>query len=524
MMVIAKLREFIRSNKGVAALWFGLTVPVIVSGVGLSVDVGQSYLTRERLSHALDAAALAAVNMPADDEDAIEQKVQDFIDANYPEGKVGFSTDIRIVNHDDTMYLEAWAELKPAFASVLGVNKVEVKVESEVTRVIGTNIELALVLDISGSMNSLNKINDLKTAAKSLIDTVVYDDQSEYYSKIAIVPYSMAVNAGSYATQVRGSVTAAKTITGATKANPVVVTSNGHGYNNGDRVYITGIRGMTQINNRVFTVAGKTTNTFQLSGVDGRNYSTYTNTGSLWCTTAGCQYYYFMNASSPSVAVTLPISTCVSERVGTNVYTDAPPSTTLVGRNYAATANPCLSNTIVPLSSDKTYLKNQIDGLVATGSTGGQVGVGWGWYMLAPNWGYLWPSASRPAAYGTEELHKIMVLMTDGEYNSPHCNGVISKDATSGSGNTADHINCNATNGGTAYTQSEHMCDAMKAAGKDIEIYTIGFRVNDYPRGEDLMEYCATDASHFFTADNGEELQEVFEKIARNVKSIYLSK
>lgn len=519
MTILTTIRNFIRNHKGVAALWFGLTVPVIVSGVGLSVDVAQSYLTRERLSHALDAAALAAVNLP---EDQMEQKVQDFINANYPEGKVGFATDIEIINNEDTLQLAAWAQLKPAFASVLGVNEVNVKVTSEVTRVIGTNIELALVLDISGSMNSLNKINDLKTAAKSLIDTVVYDDQSEYYSKIAIVPYSMAVNVGSYAANVRGSVPPAKTITNATRANPVVITSANHGYNNGDRVYITGVRGMTQINNRLFTVAGRTTNTFQLSGVDGRTYNAYTNTGSLWCTTLGCEYYTFLNPSN--TRVTFPTNTCVSERTGVNAYTDVAPSTTLVGRNYAGTNNPCTSSQIVPLSNDKQYLKDQIDALVASGSTGGQVGVGWGWYMLSPNWGYLWPSDSRPAAYGTEDLHKIMVLMTDGEYNSPYCNGVIARDATNGSGSTADHINCDATNGGTAYTQSENMCDAMKASGKNIEIYTIGFRVNDYPRGEDLMEYCATDAAHFFTADDGEELREVFEKIAKNVKSVYLSK
>ena len=511
-----------RDHRGVAAVWFGLTVPVVVSSVGLSVDLGQSYLTRERLSHALDAAALAAAGMGSNDQEEIEQKVQDFIDANYPPDKVGFATEIEVVNSDDTLSLAAWAELRPAFMGVLGVDKVDVKVTSEVTRVIGTNIELALVLDISGSMNNLNKINDLKTAAKSLIDIVVYENQTDYYSKVAIVPYSMAVNAGSYASQVRGTVPAAKTITGATRTNPVVVTSNGHGYSNGDRVHITGIRGMTQINNRTFVVANRTTNTFQLQGVDGRNYSSYTNTGSLWCTTAGCQYYYFQNPSGNYN--TFPISNCVSERVGSNVYTDAAPSTTLVGRNYASPNNPCLSNTIVPLTSDKELLKDEIDGLVATGSTGGQVGVGWGWYMLAPTWDYLWPSDSRPAAYGTEDLHKIMVLMTDGEYNSPYCNGVISRDATSGSGSTSDHINCDATNGGTAYTQSENMCDAMKASGKDIEIYTIGFRVDDYPRGEELMEYCATDASHFFTADDGEELQEVFEKIAKNVSSIYLSR
>lgn len=70
-----------------------------------------------------------------------------------------------------------------------------------------------------------------------------------------------------------------KDITAATKANPVVVTAASHGYSNGDRVYITSVAGMTQLNNREFTVANKTTNTFELSGIDGTGFDTYASGG-----------------------------------------------------------------------------------------------------------------------------------------------------------------------------------------------------------------------------------------------------
>lgn len=72
---------------------------------------------------------------------------------------------------------------------------------------------------------------------------------------------------------------ATKTITAITKANPAVVTSNSHGFSNGDRVFIKSVVGMTQVNNLEFTVAGQTTNTFQLSGVDSTNYDTYSSAG-----------------------------------------------------------------------------------------------------------------------------------------------------------------------------------------------------------------------------------------------------
>tara|TARA_Y100001956_G_C4128214_1_gene191626 strand:+ start:3694 stop:6234 length:2541 start_codon:yes stop_codon:yes gene_type:complete len=72
---------------------------------------------------------------------------------------------------------------------------------------------------------------------------------------------------------------ATKTITAITKANPAVVTASSHGYNNGDEVYITAVAGMIQLNGRWFTVANKTTNTFELSGVNSSDYSTYTSAG-----------------------------------------------------------------------------------------------------------------------------------------------------------------------------------------------------------------------------------------------------
>ena len=71
----------------------------------------------------------------------------------------------------------------------------------------------------------------------------------------------------------------AKTITGITAANPAVVTSAGHGFSNGDRVYITGVSGMSELNNRHFVVANVATNTFELTGEDSTDYDAYVSGG-----------------------------------------------------------------------------------------------------------------------------------------------------------------------------------------------------------------------------------------------------
>lgn len=72
-------------------------------------------------------------------------------------------------------------------------------------------------------------------------------------------------------------------ITGITQANPAVVTSANHGRVNGDLVYIGGAQGMSQVNTSnsetAYVVAGATTNTFQLQGVNSTGYGAYTSGG-----------------------------------------------------------------------------------------------------------------------------------------------------------------------------------------------------------------------------------------------------
>jgi len=66
----------------------------------------------------------------------------------------------------------------------------------------------------------------------------------------------------------------AKTITAVTQANPGVLTSASHGFSNGDEIFITGVVGMTQLNDRNFIVANVTANTFTLKDAFGANINT----------------------------------------------------------------------------------------------------------------------------------------------------------------------------------------------------------------------------------------------------------
>jgi hypothetical protein len=255
------------------------------------------------------------------------------------------------------------------------------------------------------------------------------------------------------------------------------------------------------------------------------------------------------------------ISTCVSERTGTQKYTDASISANPAGRVYipAASTNKCVTAEVRGLSEDKATLKSTIAAMTHGSSTAGQVGIAWGWYMLSPTFG-LYPGGVAPAAYNTEKLRKIMVLMTDGEFNSAYCNGVISSNqstsvlsngmgnrANMGSGGGTEQINCAPSNDSdykgtppdsakpagmdattwasvkarigkdkSVYLQSKALCAAMKARG--IEIFTIEFQLDaNYPDRGDLVSSCATDASHRVTASDGASLKAAFKKIAASI-------
>jgi len=449
------LRDFLRNSRGTVSVMMAFSAIPFILAAGAAIDFARISREQVEFAAAVDSAALAIAASPRGDLTGLTPSEQEarmaelelwadaIIAQNYSASDDNpITSDLEIT--DSTVTLTAEHALPTTIMAMVGIEDTELHVLSEVTKA-GNSIEVSLVLDITGSMSG-SKIASLRTAAKNFVDTVVAVDQVPFYSKVALVPYSMGVNVGTYAVAARGSIT---------------------------------------------------------SGTS---------------TTPGSANYRFRNPSN--AWKTFAISNCVSERTGAQAYTDAPVSTNKVGRNYPSPANTCPTATILPLTSNKTTLKNSIDTYGASGSTAGQIGVAWGWYMLSRDFG-LFSGSSQPAAYGTEDLKKIAVLMTDGDFNSPHCNGVISKDAGSGSGSSDEHINCNATNG-SAFTQSLNLCTAMKAKG--ILVYTIAFNVASGSPAQSIMNSCASGAGYAYDAANETQLQAVFQSIGKSLLALRLSK
>ena len=75
-----------------------------------------------------------------------------------------------------------------------------------------------------------------------------------------------------------------KNITAITQASPGVITSNSHGFSDGDEIYIDDVGGMIELNGRNYRVAGATTNTFTLTNlfgdaIDTTGFTAYTSGG-----------------------------------------------------------------------------------------------------------------------------------------------------------------------------------------------------------------------------------------------------
>ena len=191
---------------------------------------------------------------------------------------------------------------------------------------VGTTTTLGIIsdgslTDITPQTYTSNFTPDFVTVASSAVVTVNDPNFStttynavEFKTPIAIggivlsgvYPIDLVLGAYSYEITAASAATTSRSnsvITGATQANPCVVTTVGaHGLSNGDLIYIDEVVGMTQINNRIYAIAGVTANTFQLSGVNSTAYTAYSSGGKA-CPSA--VPFFTTTSGSPAVTVTL---------------------------------------------------------------------------------------------------------------------------------------------------------------------------------------------------------------------------
>ncbi len=184
-------RHFARNEDG-SLIVFGMVLFVLMIMIGgIAVDVMRYEQRRVALQQTIDRSVLAAaaLNQSLDP----EAVVNDYFDKAdlLPHLK---SVVVREGLNFRNVEAAAGSDLRTFFMHMVGIPELAVDTLSQAEQRIG-NVEIALVLDISGSMNSNNRATNMKAAAKDFIDTVLGNDVEGRIS-ISIVPYNGQVNLG----------------------------------------------------------------------------------------------------------------------------------------------------------------------------------------------------------------------------------------------------------------------------------------------------------------------------------------
>ena len=203
------LSFFRRDERGSISILFGISCIVLFGLIGLALDSSRYYNFTARLQAALDASALAGARL-LPDETLNDSDIAALVAANFKSAmamagvKANSVNDpsVKIDRSTNTIEVVGKAKL-PATISPVVSSKSSVDVIRAAKVVFDIKkIELAMVLDITGSMNANNKLADMKTAAKDVVDELFNSSLNESAVRIALAPYSASVNAGALAAAV----------------------------------------------------------------------------------------------------------------------------------------------------------------------------------------------------------------------------------------------------------------------------------------------------------------------------------
>ena len=189
--VLAHLAGFARKEDGaliILALFFFVLMAMMG---GVAIDLMKNENIRTQLTQTLDRCTLMAASL--DQRLDPETVVTDCVN------KAGLSSSLRSVvvldgeNARDVKAV-ARADSQPFFMHMIGIESFDAAARARAVQRI-TNVELSLVLDVSGSMQG-TKIANLKTAASNFVATMI-DNDTGGRTAISLVPYNGQVNLGS---------------------------------------------------------------------------------------------------------------------------------------------------------------------------------------------------------------------------------------------------------------------------------------------------------------------------------------
>lgn len=503
--LLRALRRCVAHRGGNVALIFALSVSSAVILGGGGVDLFRMTSNRKYLQERVDATALYVANglttatMGTAQSTAVN-RLTAMTDADH-----GTLSDIVATAGEGTLSVSATLTEQATFLGLIGLSDLPVSASSTVTWG-DTALEVALVLDNTGSMADSGKLSALKTAATSMVNSLSAKATQGSSVKFALVPFQTFVNVGA-------------------------------GYKTASWIDSTGLSPYHS------TYFSSSLNRFSL----------YTALGKSW---PGCVETrpapYDIDDTAPSVAnpSTLFVPTFHPDEPNNSWYysyansylndvtnssneitklTYAAKYTTLSGKdfsssnfysNYKPPKGPgffCDVQPIVRLTTNYTSITDAISTMSASGSTNIPEGLAWGWRMLSPSGPF-----SDGQNYGAKTL-KIVVLLTDGTNSintfSTPLGGAYSSWGYPYSGRLGTNPGTNLRDGLDAKTRS--VCAAIKAKG--IKVYTIGLMIDD-SSGQQMLSDCASGSDYYYNSPSAGQLDSVFASIAQKITKLRIAR
>lgn len=191
MFLTKTLKKYKKDTSGNVALMFSAAVFAVLIGVGVAVDTSMAAKTKLSLQNTADAAVLAAAKSGETDPAKLKRVAEDYINANYASDQ-GVSTSLS-VTPNGRVRVNVATQYDTQIVGIIGRPSVDLSVESEAPLLSSEPVNIALVLDVTGSMRGA-KLASLKTAANNLITTLEGYDSDSF--KVSVVPFSQYVNVG----------------------------------------------------------------------------------------------------------------------------------------------------------------------------------------------------------------------------------------------------------------------------------------------------------------------------------------
>lgn len=209
-------RRFIDDRRGNFAIATAVSIVPILGALALAVDFSEMSRQRSLALNALDAAGIAAARFyvaggtPAD----TETYAKDFFKANMNGIDTSSASFNLTLPSSETggglLTIDATYKFEPyffdSFASLLAIDETALEISAETKVQLKNTLEVALVLDNSGSMDytgsgsGKKRIDLLKTAAKQLVETLAGQaaqiKQVEKPVQFSLVPFAASVNVG----------------------------------------------------------------------------------------------------------------------------------------------------------------------------------------------------------------------------------------------------------------------------------------------------------------------------------------